>query len=335
MHHHQQTFNGWMMSVRVDSLTRGSNKTQFNLFFGKLDQLFFDPARWWWPEVTPFFAYSAKEGRKWITKQMALKKSIPHKWRNEIPPPPPPSGISSGTKLRHKKRRLSSGRSSIRQWWLMSGVVKSRWRLTKVAPIVALSRWNQWNIGSTVVHWLNTGGDTLPTSFGNSLPKKKNLGPRKSFSMMQCLFDQPLCKTLKRFSRIWFFLKKWSSVDHLAQQNDMVFNNLQWPIEKTRQVIWDALQDYGRIEWKQTLKDLEKTPDVAYQDVLNKFDLTWGVKNLIVTWSNLVVTWKDRPQMSIISWFPLGLRWFARVGCILVPSCNWIFNLCQIKKIKK
>ena len=44
----------------------------------------------------------------------------------------------------------------------------------------------------------------------------------------------------------------------------MVFNNLQWPIEKTCQIIWDALQDYGRNEWKQTLKDLEEAMDVAY-----------------------------------------------------------------------
>lgn len=32
----------------------------------------------------------------------------------------------------------------------------------------------------------------------------------------------------------------------------------------------------------------------------NKFDLIWGVKGLTVTWSNLVVTWKDRHQVSII-----------------------------------
>ena len=70
----------------------------------------------------------------------------------------------------------------------------------------------------------------------------------------------------------------------------MVFNNLQWPIEKTRQVIWDALQSYGRIEWKRTLKDVEEAPGMAYQDVLNEFDYTWGVKNLTVTWSNLVAT---------------------------------------------
>ena len=33
-----------------------------------------------------FFAYSAKEGRKWITKQVALNKSIPYKRHNDIPP---------------------------------------------------------------------------------------------------------------------------------------------------------------------------------------------------------------------------------------------------------
>jgi hypothetical protein len=44
----------------------------------------------------------------------------------------------------------------------------------------------------------------------------------------------------------------------------MYFNNMQWPIEKTHQVTWNALHDYGRIEWKQTLRDLEKAPDVTY-----------------------------------------------------------------------
>jgi hypothetical protein len=100
-------FDGWMVHVREAILTIGSNKSQFNLFFGKLDQLFFDHARWWWREVTPFFAYSTKEGRKCITKQATLKMPIMLKWCNEIPPPPSPSGITSSTKLRQKKRRFS------------------------------------------------------------------------------------------------------------------------------------------------------------------------------------------------------------------------------------
>ena len=56
----------------------------------------------------------------------------------------------------------------------------------------------------------------------------------------------------------------------------MAFNNLQWLVGKTCQIILDAFQDYGRIEWKRTLKDSEETPDVAYQDVLDEYDSTFG-----------------------------------------------------------
>jgi hypothetical protein len=56
----------------------------------------------------------------------------------------------------------------------MSGEVKSQWRLTKVAPIAAINRWSDWNIACTTIHLLDTSGDTLPTPFGNSLPKNKN-----------------------------------------------------------------------------------------------------------------------------------------------------------------
>ena len=39
------------------------------------------------------------------------------------------------------------------------------------------------------------------------LAKRGNLGLRKSFSMMQCLFDQPLCKAQTWFHRIQLFLR--------------------------------------------------------------------------------------------------------------------------------
>jgi hypothetical protein len=71
----------------------------------------------------------------------------------------------------------------------------------------------------------------------------------------------------------------------LVEADDCIHN-----MEKTHQVIWDALHDYDMIEWQQTLSDLEKALDIAYQDVLNEVDLIWGVKVLIMTRSNLVVT---------------------------------------------
>ena len=71
--------------------------------------------------------------------------------------------------------------------------------------------------------------------------KNSNLRPRKFFSMLQCFSNQPLCKTLKRFSCIWFFLRSGLPWIIWRQRNDLTFNKLQWPIEKTRQIILDAL----------------------------------------------------------------------------------------------
>ena len=70
-------------------------------------------------------------------------------------------------------------------------------------------------------------------------------------------------------------------MDYLAPKNNLVFKKNQWPNETMRQVIWDALQDYGRIKWKRTLKFLEEARDLAYQDILKEFDSTWGSNTLL------------------------------------------------------
>lgn len=88
------------------------------------------------------------------------------------------------------------------------------------------------------------------------------------------------------------------------------------------------------VAWKRTLTDLEKAPDVAYQDILNEFGSTLRVKGLIVTRRNLVVKWKVRSHLGIISWFPLGVHWFSWDSCVLVPFLQLIFSVCA-RKINK
>lgn len=66
------------------------------------------------------------------------------------------------------------------------------------------------------------------------------------------------------------------------QRNDLDFNAMQWLLKKTYQVVWDSLIDYGKIEWQQTLSDLENAADVAYQNVLREFDSVWCVKSLSI-----------------------------------------------------
>ena len=46
-------------------------------------------------------------------------------------------------------------------------------------------------------------------------------------------------------------------MDYLASMNDLVFNDTYWLAEKTHQIVWDSLLDYGRLEWQQTLNNLE------------------------------------------------------------------------------
>ena len=61
---------------------------------------------------------------------------------------------------------------------------------------------------------------------------------------------------------------------------------------------------------------MEEAPNASYQNALNEFDLMCGVKGLIMTRSNLVVTSKVRPRMGIMSCLPLG---FALV------SPRWLY----------
>ena len=61
----------------------------------------------------------------------------------------------------------------------------------------------------------------------------------------------------------------------------------------------DALLDYGQIEWQDTVKDLRKALNIAYQDVLDELDSIWCVEGLIVTHTNLMVTWKIGPGWAL------------------------------------
>lgn len=94
------------------------------------------------------------------------------------------------------------------------------------------------------------------------IAKRGNLSPWELFSTLQCLLDQPFCKPLKQFNCIWFFFKSGLLWITWKQWNDLNCDTLPWPMEKVHQVVWDSLQDYGRIEWQRSLTHLEKNPHI-------------------------------------------------------------------------
>lgn len=80
---------------------------------------------------------------------------------------------------------------------------------------------------------------------------------------------------------------------------------------------------YELVEWE--MYSYAKTPYCVWK---------CNALGLIVTWSDLVVTWKDRPHMGINSWFPHGLCWFANVGCILGSFLQLSFPKTLVSKIR-
>jgi hypothetical protein len=51
--------------------------------------------------------------------------------------------------------------------------------------------------------------------------------------------------------------------------------------------VWDALFNYGRLEWHRTLTDLGKIPNVAFEGILKELNnIVWCVKDIIVIHNN-------------------------------------------------
>ena len=146
-------------------------------------------------------------------------------------------------------------------------------------------------------------------------------------------YYQPLCKTLKWFSRIWCFLR--SSLPWIIwwQWSDVDLINCNGPLRKHVKSFGMPCKFMGGLNGNGCLGTWKKPQ--MWPIIFNKFNLTWGVKGLIVTQSDLVVTWKDRPQMITIYSFPLGLCCFGWVGCILGSPCNWIFQFVPKEKKRK
>lgn len=119
--------------------------------------------------------------------------------------------------------------------------------------------------------------------------KRGILGPRNFFSVLQCLFDKPLPKSLKPFSPIWFFLRNGFPWIIWQNRNDLVFNANQHPAEKTTKwcgilhLTMVGLSSNGlSVTWKKPQTLIMK----MFLDNLTRF----GVKGLILTRSNLAVT---------------------------------------------
>lgn len=170
-------------------------------------------------------------------------------------------------------------------------------------------------------HWLNKCRAMQLTSIGDSLPIEVTLALENIFWCWNA-FDQPLNKSMKSlsvFSFSWGVIL-WGSYG----VNEMtwfliLFNGMIKPTNLCGTLCLTMVELSDKVPFK----TWKKTPKIAYNDVLEIFDMVWCLKGFIVTCSNLVVTWKARAWMGIISWVPLVCR---------LPQGGCYFFLCPKKQ---
>ena len=185
----------------------------------------------------------------------------------------------------------------------------------------------------STIHLLDKDGGMLLTSCGNSLSKKVILVCTNLFIWCNASLIK-LCarhwndSTASGFS--WGVVFRGVSGTNETISFLVLRNN---PLRKHIKSFGTLCRIMVGLSGNKLLRTMEKALDLAYQDVLNEFDSVMGVKGLIETRSNLVVTWKVRPQTDTTSWFPLRLRWFSQGG-----SCWFLFaiefSICAKKKKK-
>ena len=146
-----------------------------------------------------------------------------------------------------------------------------------------------------------------PTLPSNSLQKEVTLA---LWSLVQCLFDQPLNKPLKPCRTFWFLLKSgmlwifWT------------FNVMIWFLHTNQRPNGVGFPFLIMLE----LSDNE--------EILNEFDSVRCVKGLTVTWNNMSITWKVKPGMDIVSRIPSVSHWFSQGGRVFPLQLN-LFQFIQ------
>jgi hypothetical protein len=105
----------------------------------------------------------------------------------------------------------------------------------------------------------------------------------------QAIFAQRPPRKFHKVSRYWTLLKGIALWTIWLSRNDTSFNNFRWNQDKTKQVIWQGLCDYGRSAWYKAKGRIQKTPN-AREVALACFDSQW-VTPAICTRIDMKIRW--------------------------------------------
>jgi hypothetical protein len=289
-------FTGIPVRVRVQSVMKGPKKRIILLFYGKIRELVWDPARLRWPEKVEFLHYSTRLSRKLLRKRQPPLQLARRKWSPTLPDD---FKFRWSTIWDHERQKKEVG--LMWQIW-HKAVVVNVWR-GKISPNIDVSC-TVCDSGQdeTVLHrfWDCIASQQVwyavtcllkhlaapTTNDGWNLPDWK-----------QTIFAQRLPCKFHKVSRYWTLLKSFALWTIWLSRNDTSFNNVRWNQDRTKQVIWQSLCDCGRSAWCKVKGRIQKAPN-SKEVALARFDSQW-VNPAICTRVDMKIRWVKNWPTSI------------------------------------
>lgn len=106
--------------------------------------------------------------------------------------------------------------------------------------------------------------------------------------------------------------KPWVNIWHMPwgvalwtiwiKRNAQLFNQEQWHELKMDNVVWEECIIYGKMVWKNTLKEMERCPLPKATITIEKFDILWGAWGMLCCNKSLTVSWNWRVFSYGVAW---------------------------------
>jgi hypothetical protein len=286
-HNHRQV-TGYTARVRIQETTKGPRRKSILLYYGKIRELNWDPARLKWPGDVDFLKYSTKLGRDLLRKRHLPLQLVFKKW---------PQTLLDNFRFRwtniwdHERQRKEAG--LIWQIW-HKAVAVNVWRgrishqidtTCSVCPNgedeTVLHRF--WDCPTSQMEW------SYITHLLNYLAHPDQALSWATPHWKQAIFATRPPRRFRTVSRYWILLRGVALWTIWISRNDASFNHNRWNREKTEQVVWQNFSDYGRCAWTKTRQKVLRNP-ASSETQLAKFDAQW-LKPAICTRNGLSVTW--------------------------------------------
>jgi hypothetical protein len=227
--------NGTWHRIRVVSVVKGQKlkRYQVNFYYGRVDQLTWDPGRICWPSGIPLMSYSTKMERELLRKRHIIPNIAEQKWSGILPP-------SLEFKWKHVWNRSRTRKEAGLFWtiwhlavpvnkWRGHIDIQRRIRVLLRPPVNQVCPTCNTGLKETVLHRFWECRFAQNTwAWGTFIINKVTSDRAKNsrwaqFNWKQGIFNSSIPRRFKDVANIWLVLRSTILWALWSERNDIIF----------------------------------------------------------------------------------------------------------------